>query len=200
MTRHASRRDILKKTATLAAAGALAASRAAIARAKEPAAPGTGALSPHRLGAAHSDEHRRTAWHRRHGRDRERRRLRGHFRQPPAARRAGDDARYRVPHRLDGEADHLGRRAAARRARQTVARRAGARHRSRAQLAAGAGRIRCGRETAFAPAQAADCAASLADPYRRLHLPALGRRGDAISQGGRQAPGGGKKQIPAHTR
>jgi methyl acetate hydrolase len=43
-TRHASRRDILKKTATLAAAGALAASHAAIARAKEPAAPSAGAL------------------------------------------------------------------------------------------------------------------------------------------------------------
>ena len=44
MTRHASRRDILKKTATLAAAGVLAASRAAIARAKEPAPPSAGAL------------------------------------------------------------------------------------------------------------------------------------------------------------
>ena len=44
MTRHASRRDILKKTATLAAAGVLAASHAAVARAKEPAAPSAGAL------------------------------------------------------------------------------------------------------------------------------------------------------------
>ncbi len=42
--RHASRRDILKKTATLAAAGALAASRAAIAGAKEPTPPGAGAF------------------------------------------------------------------------------------------------------------------------------------------------------------
>ena len=42
--RHASRRDILKKTATLAAVGVLAASHAAIARAKEPAAPSAGAL------------------------------------------------------------------------------------------------------------------------------------------------------------
>jgi methyl acetate hydrolase len=44
VTRHASRRDILKKTATLAAAGVLATSRAAIARAKEPAPPSAGAL------------------------------------------------------------------------------------------------------------------------------------------------------------
>jgi methyl acetate hydrolase len=44
VTRHASRRDILKKTATLAAAGVLAASHAAIVRAKEPAAPSPGAL------------------------------------------------------------------------------------------------------------------------------------------------------------
>ncbi len=44
MTRHASRRDILKKTATLAAAGVLATSHAAIARAKEPAPPSAGAL------------------------------------------------------------------------------------------------------------------------------------------------------------
>jgi methyl acetate hydrolase len=44
LTRHASRRDILKKTATLAAAGVLATSRAAIARAKEPAPPSAGAL------------------------------------------------------------------------------------------------------------------------------------------------------------
>jgi methyl acetate hydrolase len=41
---HASRRDILKKTATLAAAGALAANGAAIVRAKEPAPPSSGAL------------------------------------------------------------------------------------------------------------------------------------------------------------
>jgi CubicO group peptidase (beta-lactamase class C family) len=44
VTRHASRRDILKKTATLAAAGVLATSRAAIARAKEPAPPSAGAF------------------------------------------------------------------------------------------------------------------------------------------------------------
>jgi methyl acetate hydrolase len=44
MTRHASRRDILKKTATLAAAGVLATSHAGIARAKEPAAPSAGTL------------------------------------------------------------------------------------------------------------------------------------------------------------
>jgi methyl acetate hydrolase len=44
VTRHASRRDILKKTATLAAAGVLATSHAAIARAKEPAPPSAGAL------------------------------------------------------------------------------------------------------------------------------------------------------------
>jgi methyl acetate hydrolase len=44
VTRHASRRDILKKTAMLAAASVLATSRAASARAKEPTPPGAGAL------------------------------------------------------------------------------------------------------------------------------------------------------------
>ena len=78
---------------------------------------------------------------------------------------------HRVPHRLDDQGDHLGRRDAARRGRQARARRAGARHRrAGAERAAGARRLRRGGAPILRPAQATDHVAASADPHRRVHL------------------------------
>ena len=139
-------------------------------------------LFPYRRDAPRRDPGRRGARGRGVGRDRQRHHLRGSFRQAPASRRAADDARYRVSRRLDGQADHVGGRAAARRAGQACTGRSGAGHRSGHRLTASARRLRCQRAPAVASGKAADLLARPADPHVRLHLPALGRHGRPVCQ------------------
>src|ERR1700724_3102661 len=124
MIRQPSRRDTLKSAAKLAAASLLGADYGAAARAEEPTRLGVNTFSqidsmlrvatgaeevPGVVALAAPDKgivyegifgRRRAA------------------RQAPASRGAGDDARYRIWCRLDGQTDDLGRRAAARRAGQ----------------------------------------------------------------------------------
>ena len=197
-TRHASRRDILKKTATLAAAGVLAASHAAIVRAKEPAAPSAGAL-------LHIDSALRNA--------------------TSSGELPGIVAMAATENGVVYEGVFGNRRLHDTPAmtRDTVFRIA-----SMVKLITSVAALqlveqgklsldapvpdidpalssplvfegfRRGRQATRAPAPAADCAAALADPHRRLQLPALGRRGDQISPVARQAVGGGARQIHPH--
>ena len=107
----------------------------------------------------------------------------GAFGAARARQGPGHDARHRLPHRLDDQGDHLGRRHAARRAGQAQARGAGAQHRSGAGLAPGAGGVRRRRRAQAASREAADHPAPPADPHRRVQLRDLGREHGALRQG-----------------
>ena len=105
----------------------------------------------------------------------------------------GDDARHRLPHRLDDQGDHLGRGDAARRAGQAQARGARAQHRPGAELAPGAGGLRRRGRAQAASGQAADHAAPPADPHGRVQLRHVGRRtGRYIKAAGLPARSTGK--------
>ena len=172
-----SRRDVLKGAAAIAAAASVGTTSARRATAQ---------------GSARGADRRRPAAGRRrqgsagrggHGRDRQGRALRRGLRPARARPEHADDARHRLPHRLDDQGDHLGGGDAARRAGQAQGRGARAEHRPGAGLAPGAGGLRRRRRAQAATRQAADHAAPPADPHGRVQLRHLGRGHGPLHQG-----------------